>query len=316
MEGAVSVILPTFKRPHLLPVAVRCVLAQKWRPLEVVVINDGSPDDTPAVMQSLAPEVEAAGCTAAMLHQQNRGVAAARNLGLARATGRWVAFLDDDDRWAPHKLECQMKLLAESGAGGACALSLVVQEGGTFDLVPERDQKLLQGFCPAENLRAERHAHINTLVVDATACRAAGPFDDTLSLAEDIDWIARLCHEVTWCAVPEVLHSYDRTRHAGALTHEVDRAAVARKDEIRERMVLGLRAKLQGRRGWDEAAWRLRVGLEFRAFVRHALKLKRYSHAVALFARGMEASGGAQPLAELSGKVLKARIKRIFQNPE
>ena len=104
----VSVILPTYNRVRYVGEAIESALRQSYRNLEVICIDDGSKDDTPAVVAELAdhdPRLR-------YIRQANGGVSAARNHGLRLARGEWIAFLDSDDIWRPWKLEVQMALLA------------------------------------------------------------------------------------------------------------------------------------------------------------------------------------------------------------
>lgn len=104
----VSVILPTYNRVRFVGEAIESALRQSYRDLEVICIDDGSKDDTPAVVADIAerdPRVR-------YIRQANGGVSAARNHGLRLARGEWIAFLDSDDMWQPWKLEIQMELLA------------------------------------------------------------------------------------------------------------------------------------------------------------------------------------------------------------
>ena len=100
----VSVIVPTYNCARFLGAALESVLAQTYADLEILVVDDGSTDATPAVMEAFAGRVR-------YLRQANRGVSAARNLGLAQAGGELIAYLDADDRWVPHKLERQLAFL-------------------------------------------------------------------------------------------------------------------------------------------------------------------------------------------------------------
>lgn len=103
----VSVILPTYERPETLARAVRSVLAQTHRELELIVVDDGSRQDVEPVLRACADNrirfVRLA---------QNRGLASARNAGLDEAQGEYLAFQDDDDFWYPQKLERQLQFLA------------------------------------------------------------------------------------------------------------------------------------------------------------------------------------------------------------
>ena len=109
---SVSCIVPTFDAGEHLAGALECILGQTHPPAEVVVVDDGSSDDTVAIARGWGDPVR-------VVEQTTSGPAATRNRGAAEATGDLFAFLDPDDRWLPHKLEVQVAhLLAEPGAGG------------------------------------------------------------------------------------------------------------------------------------------------------------------------------------------------------
>ena len=103
----ITVIVPTFNRARQLHGAVESVLAQPLAELEVIVVDDGSTDDTEAVIADL----RRGDARVTSLRQPNAGVAAARNQGLDRAQGDLIAFLDSDDRWSPDKLPFQLACL-------------------------------------------------------------------------------------------------------------------------------------------------------------------------------------------------------------
>ena len=99
-----SIIIPTFNRCELLYRALNSVFKQTYSDYEVIVIDDGSTDDTAEMLQKNFTQVR-------YVFQSNKGVSAARNKGLELAKGRWIAFLDSDDEWLPQKLEKQISLL-------------------------------------------------------------------------------------------------------------------------------------------------------------------------------------------------------------
>src|SRR6266849_6286184 len=99
-----SVIIPTYDSGQLVVEAVASALAQSLAPAEVIVVDDGSTDDTRERLALFGPPVR-------YIHQKNQGVAAARNTGLHEATGELIAFLDADDVWHPLKLELQVSCL-------------------------------------------------------------------------------------------------------------------------------------------------------------------------------------------------------------
>src|SRR5689334_6850738 len=99
----VSVVIPAFNRAFILPEALDSVLAQTWKDFEVLVVDDGSTDNTEEVLE---PYVARHGVR--FLRQANQGPAAARNRGIEAARGKYVAFLDSDDLWLPIKLAVQI----------------------------------------------------------------------------------------------------------------------------------------------------------------------------------------------------------------
>jgi glycosyltransferase involved in cell wall biosynthesis len=104
----VSVVIPTYNRANDLVRAVKSVLGQTRPPDEIIVVDDGSTDDTGAKIETFDGRV-------VYIRQENRGPGAARNRGIAAAHGEWIAFLDSDDRWLPEKLETQLHLTLETG---------------------------------------------------------------------------------------------------------------------------------------------------------------------------------------------------------
>ena len=102
--GLVSVVIPTYNRAHLIGETIESVLAQTYQPVEIIVVDDGSRDNTREV-------VERYGAAVRYIHQSNAGVSAARNAGFVAARGEFVALLDSDDLWLPWKLEAQVSVL-------------------------------------------------------------------------------------------------------------------------------------------------------------------------------------------------------------
>jgi glycosyltransferase involved in cell wall biosynthesis len=130
----VSVVVPTHNRARLLPLTLRSILWQQGVELEVLVIDDGSTEDLRRVVRELDdPRVR-------LLRQEPQGVSVARNRGVAEVTGRWVAFVDDDDLWAPNKLITQVHAAEEAGRGWVYAGAVNVTE----------DLRLLGGAPPAD----------------------------------------------------------------------------------------------------------------------------------------------------------------------
>ena len=105
MNVTVSVVVPAYNYARYLPKAIDSALGQTHPPLEVIVVDDGSTDDTPRVLAAYADRIR-------VIRQANQGAGAARNAGIAAARGEYVAFLDSDDLWHPRKLELQLARFA------------------------------------------------------------------------------------------------------------------------------------------------------------------------------------------------------------
>jgi glycosyltransferase involved in cell wall biosynthesis len=133
MPVQVSVILPTYNRSHSLIAACTSVLTQSFKDLELIVVDDGSVEDVESLVKSLAdPRVRF------IRRQRNGGAAAARNTGLAEATGEYIAFQDSDDLWLPNKLEKQMKLLSSlpPGVGAVTGAKILYGRDENFQFGP------------------------------------------------------------------------------------------------------------------------------------------------------------------------------------
>jgi len=105
----VSIIIPTYNRAHVLKRAIQSVLNQTYKDFEVIVVDDGSTDDTKAIVKGLDDKR-----VLYKRHDRNKGVSAARNTGIVIARGEYIAFQDSDDKWLPTKLEEQMKAFAHA----------------------------------------------------------------------------------------------------------------------------------------------------------------------------------------------------------
>jgi len=100
----VSIVMPTFNRADTIRRAIASIQAQSVRDWELIVVDDGSIDDTAALIAGMDPRLK-------IIRQENRGSAVARNTGLRQSTGKYIAFLDSDDEWLPHHLELCLAFL-------------------------------------------------------------------------------------------------------------------------------------------------------------------------------------------------------------
>lgn len=177
-------MIPTRDRWGLLATTLVSVLAQQDADLEIVVIDDGSATPPPAGSPWDDPRLRI------LRHAASRGVAAARNAGIGAASGDWVAFLDDDDLWAPSKLRDQIAACAAAGA--AFAYSRVVAfsaQDGALGLRPPPDPLELRVLLRSLNAIP---AGASNVVVRADVLTGVGGFDECLSQLADWDMWIRL----------------------------------------------------------------------------------------------------------------------------
>jgi glycosyltransferase involved in cell wall biosynthesis len=105
-EDLISVVVPTYKRRDWIGQCIKSILDQTYRSFEIIVVDDGSDDDTESIVRALDTDARIR-----YFRQKNQGPASARNKGIKEAKGNWIAFLDSDDQWLPWKLEVQVKVM-------------------------------------------------------------------------------------------------------------------------------------------------------------------------------------------------------------
>jgi glycosyltransferase involved in cell wall biosynthesis len=202
----VSVVIPTRDRSRLLALTLRGVLRQRDVDFEVVVVDDGSSDDTGAMVTGLED-----GRVRLVGHDRSQGVSAARNTGIGAARGGWVAFCDDDDLWAPDKLALQLEAAIRDGRHWVYAGDVAVDDrlrvvAGAPPAPPERVVELLTRHNAVP-------AGASNVVVRSDSLARCGPFDDQLANNEDWDMWLRLARLGPPAWVPQPLVAL--RQHAG-----------------------------------------------------------------------------------------------------
>jgi glycosyltransferase involved in cell wall biosynthesis len=197
----VSVVIPTRDRWPRLQVTLGGALRQQRVELEVVVVDDGSQDETPRRLAEVRdPRVRL------VRHERSRGVARARNRGIAEARGKWVAFLDDDDLWSPRKLRAQLDAAEAHEAGFAYCAAVVVDEGADpFYAPPFTDPAKLARDLLSVNVMPGGSSNV---IARTELIRSLGGFDERLVQLADWDLWIRLAHVAPAAACPEVLVAY------------------------------------------------------------------------------------------------------------
>uniref|UniRef100_B8HTE2 Glycosyl transferase family 2 n=1 Tax=Cyanothece sp. (strain PCC 7425 / ATCC 29141) TaxID=395961 RepID=B8HTE2_CYAP4 len=186
----VSVIVPVYNCARFLAKTLDSVFAQTYSPIEVLVIDDGSTDDSGHIAQSYR-EVR-------YYYQSNQGVSAARNVGIKAARGEFIAFLDADDLWQSEKLSVQVAyMLQHPDVQVTAPWALHFLEPGTE--VPK--------WFTAEHSLGERELIIpSSIVAHKSVFHQVGVFSTDYAASEDIEWLCRLKdHRTLITVLPEVL---------------------------------------------------------------------------------------------------------------
>jgi len=183
----VSVIIPAYNYARYLPEAIASVLAQTFEPLELIVVDDGSTDNTPEICAQYAdPRFR-------YVRQDNAGLSASRNTGIHHATHEHVAFLDADDRWDPGFLRAigeEFSRLGRDFAAVATACSRIDGEGTL--LPPPRQNFLHQGELTVATFCLRNRPLSSSVVVRRAIFAECGGFDTSLRSSEDRDMWIRL----------------------------------------------------------------------------------------------------------------------------
>jgi glycosyltransferase involved in cell wall biosynthesis len=181
----VSVIIPTYNRAGIIAEAVDSVLAQDYKDFELIVVDDGSTDNTSEVMARYGDDVR-------VLFQENKGVSAARNRGITEASGKLIAFLDSDDLWLPQKLSTQVEFFSQRPDALICQTEEVWLRNG-IRINPKHRHKKPSGMIFEPSLKlclvSPSAVMIRRDLLDRT-----GGFDETLPACEDYDlWLRISC---------------------------------------------------------------------------------------------------------------------------
>ncbi len=204
-KGLASVIVPVYNGSRYLAKTLESVLAQEYPDVEVIAVDDGSTDGSAEIIRRF-PAVR-------YFYQENQGVTVARNNGISRATGEYIAFIDQDDIWTPDKLAVQIDYLEKNpGTGFVLSKSRMFLESGA-DLPPWLKPSYLEeehvGFIPG------------TFLVRRNVLDMVGHYDARYAIASDTDWFSRAMDAgISMHTLPAVL-LYKRV-HTDNLSNEDD----------------------------------------------------------------------------------------------
>jgi len=199
-EPNVSVILPTYNRAQLIGRAIQSVLGQTYSNFELIVIDDGSKDDTENVIEGINDRR-----IRYIRHESNRGANAARNTGIAAARGEYIAFQDSDDEWLPEKLEKQMEAFRLASRDiGVVYTGFWRIEGNQKIYIPSPKIKPREGNIHAR-LLYENFVTTQAVVIKKECFEKAGMFDENLPRLQDWELFIRVSKYYPFICIDEPL---------------------------------------------------------------------------------------------------------------
>ncbi|MHC4131899.1 MAG: glycosyltransferase family 2 protein [Planctomycetota bacterium] len=190
----VSVIIPAFNAGQFINQTIDSILAQTYSDYEIIVVDDGSTDNTVKVVKNYGANVK-------YIYQENSGQGAARNTGIAAAKGDWIALLDHDDEWLPDKLSLQMELLKRNPALKWCATNRYQSDGIRRAVVGNSEviEKSLDGKDYFENYFEAATKGVcpvitSTMLIQKVVFEEIGGFDPCLVRCDDLDMWWRIAY--------------------------------------------------------------------------------------------------------------------------
>jgi glycosyltransferase involved in cell wall biosynthesis len=180
----VSVVIPTYNRCNWLSRAIESVLRQTYSPFELIVVDDGSTDGTPELLEAYGDGIR-------VIRKENTGVSGARNAGIRAAKGELIALLDSDDRWLPEKLEHQVAFFKASPRAMICQTEEIWIRNG-IRVNPKRRHRKFSGMIFEKTL-ALCLVSPSAVMIRTALFREVGLFDENLPACEDYDLWLRIC---------------------------------------------------------------------------------------------------------------------------
>ena len=204
----VSVVIATYNRADLLPETIESVLKQTFRDFELIVVDDGSTDDTEQVLKSYGDRLR-------YLRQENRGPSAARNFGVSHARASWISIQDSDDICAPDHLETLYSFVEKSpDLGMVFANGAYIDDPGGKTIIPQaKSKRLAENGVELRDLFSTSIVRLQAALLSKKALLAIGGLDENLRIAMDLDLAFRFFMRFPIAYIDKVIFFY--RRHEG-----------------------------------------------------------------------------------------------------
>lgn len=256
MNPIVSIIIPCFNQARFLQDCIASLKAQTYPHWEAIIVNDGSPDDTREVALRLAKTDN----RIRYKEQENKGLSAARNLGIQEARGEYLQFLDADDLLKPEKFEIQLKMLRHTPGAEIAYCDFAFFEGDDASLTMPSLDVCKTRLCSPDTWRTLLSGNfmcVHAAIVSRRAVTEAGGFDTNLWAAEDFDLWLRLAHRG---------HKFVGTREVLALYRRVPKSMSSnsiRQNAAAIQALLKVPLYAGNLAGEEKKLWRCRIAREY-----------------------------------------------------
>ncbi len=168
----VTCIIPVFNSEKYIESAIESVLNQTYKNIEIIVIDDGSTDDTPKLIKQYDGKIR-------YIRQANSGSAAARNLGISNSSGEFIGFLDSDDMWDKNKITLQLECLENNLRTEVCLCNIkIINEKGSR--IPDDNYVIVTPYS------------VCSILIKTEAIKKVGYFNNNLKFGEDTDWFMKI----------------------------------------------------------------------------------------------------------------------------
>lgn len=232
----ISVLIPTYNRAPRLKDTLLSVFHQSLPPLEIIVVDDGSTDDTEQSINEIKSLISSFSTKLVYLKQVNKGKSAALNYGLENASGTWIAYNDSDDIWLPQKLEKQAKALMAHPECKACFTNSRFMHNSAMNFTSfekaKRPYRLDVGVINKAYEHCTNPPHgifMQSLIVHRSIAKKVGHFNNDYRVSQDTDFIFRIGLHTPFCYLREPLTEIDREQvNSDRLTTKFSRASLKR----------------------------------------------------------------------------------------
>lgn len=201
-DSLITVVIPNFNNAKYVSSAIESVLNQTYKNLEIIVIDDGSSDDSIEVISKYAHSVR-------IICQKNHGVSGARNVGLSHARGSFICFLDSDDVWTENKVEKQVEVLSRNlNSCVYCGIRIVDESGSELSKILPKYKGNLQKRYLWNPGRANVLLGCSSAILPTRVAREVGGFDINLSMSADWDFFRKIADKIEIDFVDSCLVEY------------------------------------------------------------------------------------------------------------